>query len=257
VVSASETDPTETLNQPSDRWSTPDLNTVPDNAPPAGLPPRQRKRAASAGSGERSPMSTALGDNSATPEDAALVPLWPKIIRISEPWTVTEKIDGTHAILVIRHASSEKAAEPGVMVAEGPGGRTVTVRAASRTRWLVPEHLAREGDARDNFAFATWVAAHAIELALLGPGNHHGEWYGAGIGRGYGLTGRRFALFDTARWQRGLPAAVPEELGLVPVLAECEGAKLNATVARCLARLAKRGSQLVPGAGGGGGGGGW
>jgi len=174
--------------------------------------------------------------------------LWPKIIRLTERWVITEKIDGTHAILVIRHASAEDTAQPGVTVAAGPGGRTVTVRAASRTRWLVPEHEARQGDGRDNFGFAAWVAAHATELALLGPGDHHGEWYGAGIGREYGLTERRFALFGAARWQRGLPDGVPEELGLVPVLAECEGAKLNAAITRALARLAKHGSHLVPGA---------
>jgi hypothetical protein len=183
-----------------------------------------------------------------SPGERGAVPLWPKTIRLSERWTVTEKVDGTHAIVVIRHASAEDTAEPGVMAAAGPGGRTVTVRAASRTRWLVPEHLAREGDERDNFGFAAWVAAYAAELAVLGPGDHHGEWYGAGIGRSYGLTERRFALFDTARWQRGLPDGVPEELGLVPVLAECEGVKLNATVTRCLARLEKHGSQLVNGA---------
>ncbi|WP_194201831.1 RNA ligase family protein [Glycomyces albidus] len=179
---------------------------------------------------------------------AALVPVWPKIIRLTERWVITEKIDGTHAILVIRHAGAERTAEPGGMVAAGPGGRPVTVRAASRTRWLVPEHLAREGDGRDNFGFAAWVAAHAADLAALGPGDHHGEWYGQGIGRGYELTSRRFALFDTTRWQRGLPEGVPEELDLVPVPAECEGVKLNATVTRCLARLEKHGSQLVPGA---------
>lgn len=182
-----------------------------------------------------------------SPGEGSAVPLWPKTIRLSERWTVTEKVDGTHAIVVVRAASVETEAVPGAAVAVGPGGQVV-VRAASRTRWLVPEHHARQGDGRDNFGFAAWVAAHAAELAVLGPGDHHGEWYGQGIGRGYGLTERRFALFDTARWQRGLPDGVPEELGLVPVLAECEGGKLNAAVTRCLARLEKHGSQLVSGA---------
>ncbi|MDR7340670.1 hypothetical protein [Glycomyces lechevalierae] len=110
------------------------------------------------------------------------------------------------------------------------------------------ESDARNGVGRDNFGFATWVAAHAAELAVLGPGTHHGEWYGAGIGHGYGLTERRFALLDLSRWHRGLPDGAPATLGIVPVLAECEGARLNATLVKCLARLAKGGSLLVAGA---------
>jgi hypothetical protein len=107
---------------------------------------------------------------------------------------------------------------------------------------------AATGRGRDNFGFAEWVAFHAAELAMLGPGAHHGEWYGEGIRCGYGLTERRFALFDTARWQRELPEGMPEGLGRVPVLAECEGGKLNVTVTKCLARLARQGSDLVAGA---------
>jgi hypothetical protein len=162
---------------------------------------------------------------------------------------VTEKIDGTHAIIVIETASAEQRERPGVSLAEGPGGQLVTVRAASRTRWLVTESEAATGVGRDNFAFAAWVALHATELPVLGPGAHHGEWYGAGIGHGYGLTERRFVLFDTARWRpKRVPDGVPEELDLVPVLAKCEGSKLNSTIARCLRQLVRDGSRLVAGA---------
>ncbi|MEU5875001.1 hypothetical protein AB0A73_25990 [Glycomyces sp. NPDC047369] len=161
---------------------------------------------------------------------------------------MTEKIDGTHVIVVIEPASASQGDLPGVNLAAGPAGEPVTVRAASRTRWLVPESEAVAGIGRDNFGFAAWVALHAGELAVLGPGAHHGEWYGVGIGHGYGLTVRRLALFDTARWRRGVPEGVPERLGLVPVLADCEGSKLNATIARCLWGLTRNGSQLVAGA---------
>jgi hypothetical protein len=177
------------------------------------------------------------------------VPFWPKTVRLAERWIVTEKIDGTHAIVVIKPASANELKRPGVSLAAGPDGKPVTVRAASRTRWLVTESEAATGVGRDNFGFAAWVAEHAAELAVLGPGAHHGEWYGVGIGRDYGLIERRFALFETTRWRpKGLPDGVPEELDLVPVLAECDGGKLNATVTRCLARLVKHGSSLVAGA---------
>lgn len=173
------------------------------------------------------------------------MPRWPKTIRLSEQWTVTEKIDGTHVTVVIEPATTGPAGQPGISLAEGPAGGPVTVRAASRTRWLVTASEAAVGIGRDNFGFAAWVAVHAAGLAALGPGTHHGEWYGAGIGHGYGLTERRLALFDTARWQRGLPDGVPEGLELVPVLADCEGSKLNATITWCLRSLARNGSRLV------------
>ncbi|WP_158630412.1 RNA ligase family protein [Glycomyces terrestris] len=189
--------------------------------------------------------SSTAADFSEDPE----VPIWPRLIRLAERWTIAEKVDGTHAVIVIQPAEPESHAGPGVSVVRCPDGRRVRIRAASRTHWLVPETDARDGIGRDNFGFATWVAAHAGELAALGPGRHHGEWYGAGIGRGYGLTERRFALFDTARWKPNtVPDGVPEELGLVPVLAECEGPKLNATIARCLRGLMQHGSRLVAGA---------
>jgi hypothetical protein len=51
---------------------------------------------------------------------------------------------------------------------------------------------------------ATWVKEHReLLIETLGPGLHFGEWYGQGIQRGYGLTEKRFALFNTARWNDG------------------------------------------------------
>lgn len=34
----------------------------------------------------------------------------------------------------------------------------------------------------------------------LGPGRHYGEWWGRGVQRGYGLTERRFSLFNVGKW---------------------------------------------------------
>lgn len=99
-----------------------------------------------------------------------------KIPRLNRDIVITEKLDGTNGLVYVR--------DDGV------------VFAGSRNRWLLP------GKSTDNFGFAGWVAAHHNELRdTLGPGRHYGEWYGAKIGRGYGLSERKFALFNTERWR--------------------------------------------------------
>ncbi len=95
------------------------------------------------------------------------------ISRLSRDMIVTEKIDGTNAQVTVLE-----------------DGR---VLAGSRNRWITPE--------QDNFGFARWVAEHADELrAGLGIGSHYGEWWGSGIQRRYGLSEKRFSLFNTGRW---------------------------------------------------------
>ena len=98
------------------------------------------------------------------------------IARLSRDVVVTEKIDGTNAQVHI--------AEDG------------QVFAGSRSRWITPED--------DNFGFARWVAEHADELRALGPGSHFGEWWGSGIQRKYGLSEKRFSLFNVHRWHSPL-----------------------------------------------------
>ena len=66
------------------------------------------------------------------------------------------------------------------------------VGAGSRTRWITPQ--------QDNAGFAAWVANHFIELQKLGPGRHFGEWWGQGIQRKYGMTEKRWSLFNVGRW---------------------------------------------------------
>jgi hypothetical protein len=98
---------------------------------------------------------------------------FPSICRLSRSFTVTEKLDGTNAQVHV--------ADDG------------TVTAGSRTRWITPE--------ADNYGFAAWVKAHEDELRTgLGAGAHFGEWWGAGIQRRYGLTEKRFSLFNVSRW---------------------------------------------------------
>ena len=87
--------------------------------------------------------------------------------------TISEKIHGTNAQIAINDLATE-------------------IQAGSRNRWITPED--------DNYGFATWVYENKDALiTLLGPGRHFGEWYGSGIGPGYGLKEKRFALFNTYR----------------------------------------------------------
>lgn len=95
------------------------------------------------------------------------------IPRYCRPVVITEKIDGTNAVV---HVSDDG-----------------TVTAGSRNGWI--------GD-KDNFGFRAWVMEHAEELRTLGPGYHYGEWWGAGIQRRYGLDHKRFSLFNVGRWHQ-------------------------------------------------------
>lgn len=116
---------------------------------------------------------------------------WPKTPRFSAHCIITEKIDGTNGQISICE-----------------DGR---IFVGSRNRWL-----SGETKQSDNFGFYAWVMANETEIRKLGVGRHFGEWYGQGIGRTYGLTDRRFALFNTRRPKESLPACV----GQVPILYE-------------------------------------
>lgn len=116
-----------------------------------------------------------------------------KIARLKRECMISEKIDGTNAQIFI--------APPGLFVpvakviAEHADGSLLL--AGSRTRYITPSD--------DNYGFAKWVDAHAAKLWSLGPGRHYGEWWGLGIQRGYGLTEKRFSLFNAWRWNGANP----------------------------------------------------
>lgn len=119
---------------------------------------------------------------------------WPKIPRWNKQvWTITEKIDGTNACVIV------------------PENKDAPVQAQSRTRLITPES--------DNYGFAKWVQANADKLRRLGPGHHFGEWWGSGIQRGYGLTNgeKRFSLFNAHRYNNH-PGGLPDCCLVVPVL---------------------------------------
>lgn len=146
---------------------------------------------------------------------------FPKMARLSREVIVTEKIDGTNAQICISDDGS--------------------ILAGSRTRFITPED--------DNFGFARWVE------------EHFGEWWGKGINRGYGLSDKRFSLFNTQRWAlhgtepKTYPTAdpritrtqdvLPTCCGLVPVL--YQGVFDTAEVERCIDRLRSQGSVAAPG----------
>ena len=138
---------------------------------------------------------------------------FPKMPRLSREIIITEKIDGTNAQVFI--------ADDG------------TILAGSRTRWITP--------ADDNFGFAAWVEEYADELRSLGPGRHFGEWWGAGIQRGYGIADKRFSLFNVSRWEIDRPRCC----GVVPVL--YRGDFTTAAVDDAIAELRKNGSMAAPG----------
>lgn len=141
---------------------------------------------------------------------------FPKIARLSREVIVTEKIDGTNGCIGISDDGTE-------------------MHVGSRSRWLVP--------GADNFGFLCWALANKEELLRLGPGRHYGEWWGSGIQRRYGLTEKRFSLFNTSRWSD--PATRPACCGVVPVL--YQGPFDTAMIDAELRVLAANGSAAAPG----------
>lgn len=164
---------------------------------------------------------------------------FPKVPRLRRDCTITEKIDGTNAQVAIEEGPPEGTS---VMWLQARGDNHVALTgnlvlyAGSRNRWL---DTSPKGD---NFGFAKWVKEHAEELAKLGPGRHFGEWYGQGIQRGYGLTEKRFALFNTDRWDCAVDR--PECCGVVPVL--YRGPFDDTAVEHALQELRREGSRAVP-----------
>jgi hypothetical protein len=140
---------------------------------------------------------------------------FPKMARLSREVIVTEKIDGTNACIAISDDGQ--------------------IFAGSRTRWITPQD--------DNFGFALWVEKNRDELLKLGPGRHFGEWWGVGIQRGYGMSERRFSLFNVSRWDD--PAVRPACCHVVPTL--YRGLFDTAGVNGLLDELAKGGSVASPG----------
>lgn len=151
---------------------------------------------------------------------------WPKTARLFRDIVVTEKIDGTNSAIHI----TENADLPG----------TYSVQAQSRNRLIYP------GKTTDNYGFAAWVAENAAQLIeILGPGVHFGEYWGQGIGRGYGLTERRFSLFNTDRHRRTFAMVGGVQVSAVPIL--YQGPNSESAIISQLFLLGAEGSVAAPG----------
>lgn len=138
---------------------------------------------------------------------------FPKMPRLTRECIITEKLDGTNACIRITE-----------------DGEFLT---GSRTRWITPYD--------DNYGFARWAHERKSELMALGVGTHFGEWWGAGIQRRYGLTEKRFSLFNVARWSDERP----ECCHVVPVL--YRGEFDTRAVEQALSSLRESGSLAAPG----------
>jgi hypothetical protein len=164
---------------------------------------------------------------------------FPKLTRFSHDWTITEKIDGTNAQILIIDADTmskdiDYGPRVGVVTLEG---KIYEVFAGSRNRLLT----VGKGD---NHGFAGFVAERIVDIVrLLGEGRHFGEWYGQGIGpRGYGVNPKRFALFNSARWTG---AELPDRIDVVPIL--FQGYLSDSSIFdRCLSELETMGSRIAP-----------
>lgn len=140
---------------------------------------------------------------------------FPKIPRLKRDIVITEKIDGTNAQIVV----------------PADGGPLLV---GSRHRWITQE--------KDNYGFARWVKENEETLrAGLGLGTHFGEWWGAGVQRRYGLTEKRFSLFNVGRWSDGPPPLC----SVVPVL--YRGAWSQEAIDLALEKLRSEGSVAAPG----------
>lgn len=121
---------------------------------------------------------------------APLFTPFPKMPRLSRECIITEKIDGTNASVAIVADGGQPFDK--AICSWHQDGESWSMLAGSRTRWITPKD--------DNFGFARWVEENQRALMGLGPGHHFGEWWGQGIQRGYGLTEKRWSLFNVSRW---------------------------------------------------------
>jgi hypothetical protein len=157
---------------------------------------------------------------------------------------VTEKLDGSNSAIRIRPFDYDSDKTQAVDACVEVDDSLYTIWAQSRKRFL------QIGKANDNFGFASWVFVNSEELIrVLGPGDHFGEWWGQGIQRGYGLSEKRFSLFNAPRWVELIkPTEATTEipnLYTVPMLYAGQFYDLNVNEIR--QDLIDNGSKAMPG----------
>jgi hypothetical protein len=154
-----------------------------------------------------------------------------KIPRLSKECIITEKLDGTNAQIYIAPFFDLEYNLKFCLYQNAD----FVIYAGSRTRWITPTD--------DNAGFSKWVFDHAEELLQLGYGHHFGEWWGQKIGRTYGLTERRFSLFNASRWSDD--EVRPSCCHVVPTL--YSGDFCTNTIDRIMKMLEEFGSLASPG----------
>lgn len=163
---------------------------------------------------------------------------WAKTPRYYRDITVTEKIDGTNGAIQIVSIADEDAIDglQSQHYFQTGDGEEFLIAAQSRNRVLTP--------GSDNAGFSKWVQRNWRTLLTdLGPGVHFGEWWGQGVQRGYGLTEKRFSLFNTSKWsEREFETT---GLGSVPVL--YQGPHEQIEIDAALHDLVENGSVAAPG----------
>jgi RNA ligase len=157
-----------------------------------------------------------------------------KIPRLSRDIIVTEKIDGTNAAVQIVPVSCRDDLGGSIATVYPPDSGPLAICAQSRNRFITPWN--------DNYGFAAWVKDNATELATLGVGCHFGEWWGSGIQRRYGLSEKRFSLFNVSRWTDDVR---PNCCSVVPTL--YAGTFDEAMINGSLTHLLAHGSVAAPG----------
>jgi len=163
---------------------------------------------------------------------------FPKVPRLDKPIVITEKLDGTNAAVVVATEPFPQAFAEVFSMKDGvlSTKQKFYLGAQSRTRFIKPED--------DNYGFAKWVKENSLKLAGLGEGMHFGEWWGSGIQRGYGLSEKRFSLFNVGRWHGVLDR--PACCHSVPVLASF-GSFDSQIIEDFMVILKREGSMAAPG----------
>lgn len=166
---------------------------------------------------------------------------FPKIPRLNRGIVISEKLDGTNAQVHITRGMEGGIDADDIGYTLHPIAQVDgwNVYAGSRSRYVFP------GKDTDNFGFAAWVQENAESLvAVLGEGRHYGEWWGAGIQRGYGRNAKQFSLFNAERWKHALFSNIGD-LRIVPVL--YSGEFCEDSIHEAVADLALNGSYAAPG----------
>lgn len=171
---------------------------------------------------------------------------WGKTPRwTNEVMTITEKIDGTNACVVIlpferRYYESIERGEA-ILVRDPVREDDVVFATQSRKKFIWP------GKQSDNAGFAAWAWENAVDIVGdLGYGKHYGEWWGRGIQRGYEQDTKRFSLFNPWRYSEdGDRLFTVKEMGTVPIL--YSGAASDEAVQSSLFNLEMEGSVAAPG----------